>query len=476
MQGYAAPAAGLEDTASMYTEEEIDAYYQLLDLFRHLGAFTLNEEIQTVVTRARFVELLIDFIGLEEMAGSLDAKGTYADLEEMENAQEMEYAVESGLIRAYSPNEFRPEDALLFEDAIMSLTAALGYDKIVRYEYGLNADVTAYMVKASEIGLLKGVEQSVGYPIIYGKLVQLLKNALTIELMNVRYTNEGAEYSFSGKETLLSTVYKAEERKGIVTANSYTDIVNGGDPGKGTITIDNIRYPYLEEQAELIGHRVLYYVRMTDGEEELIYVSSLLKNSDMLNISDEEMEAFENRTYDYYDEKGKRKRIQIPTGCAIIYNGKYVTNLFALDEKILNPEDGTVQFIDNDQDGQYDILKVESFDTYVVESIDPEKIRIFDKIHFEKKLSLQEKEDSMILVEDLSGNQITVQQIKIGQVLSVAQSADETLVRIIVSDKTVSGVISAVTEESVFIGETEYKRSSYSDQELPVGEQRGIFA
>lgn len=103
LQGYAAPAAGLEDTASMYTEEEIDAYYQLLDLFRHLGAFTLNEEIQTVVTRARFVELLIDFIGLEEMAGSLDAKGTYTDLEEMEYAQEMEYAVESGLIRAYSP-------------------------------------------------------------------------------------------------------------------------------------------------------------------------------------------------------------------------------------------------------------------------------------------------------------------------------------------------------------------------------------
>lgn len=469
LQGYAAPAAGLEDTASMYTEEEIDAYYQLLDLFRHLGAFTLNEEIQTVVTRARFVELLIDFIGLEEMAGSLDAKGTYTDLEEMEYAQEMEYAVESGLIRAYSPNEFRPEDALLFEDAIISLTAALGYDKIVRYEYGLNADVTAYMVKASEIGLLKGIEQSAGYPVVYGELMQLFENALTIELMNVRYTNEGAEYSFSGKETLLSTVYKAEERTGIVTANSYTDIVNGGDPGKGTITIDNIRYPFLEEQAELIGHRVHYYVRMADGEEELVYVSSLLKSDDVLNISGEEIEDFQNRTYDYYDEKGKRRRIQIPTGCILLYNGRLVTNLFALDEKILYPEDGTIQFIDNDQDGQYDILRVERFDTYVVESIDTKQMKIFDKLHFEKYLSLEKQEDSMILVEDLSGNRITAQQIKVGQVLSVAKSADEALVRIIVSDKAVSGVISAVTEESVFIGETEYKRSSYSDQELPVG-------
>ncbi|MBP3360717.1 MAG: S-layer homology domain-containing protein [Clostridia bacterium] len=441
----------------MYSGKELKAYEDSAEIFRHLQIFEVEEDIQSIVTRAQFVGLLTKLLGINDFLESAGAEGRYKDLND-NNAYEMEYAVSHGLINEYSRDEFRPDDYILFEDAVRGILNGLGYGFVVEAEDSGKDEALAYISRAASAGILKGVSQTKGYPVTYGKLLTMLKNALSAELVCRTYSDSEKKYFISESSTILNKVYKCEEREGIVTANSYTDIKSGLDGTKGIIKIDDCLYEYPELSESLIGQRVKYYVREDKGSEALMYVFSVQEDKDFLFIDGEEIESFENRQYEYYDKAVKKRRQAIPSGCVIIYNGKTVTDFFQQQDRIrMIPESGFVRFIDNNKDGRFDVCVIESYETFVVGAVDREKQEIFDKYTSGKHLSLDGINDDLIFIENLNGAAAAFQSIKVNQVLSAAVSADNKLVRIIVSDRSVSGVIERMDEDSVTVNGTEYK-------------------
>lgn len=473
---YAAPVNFNTDALDMYSDTELETFDDSVEIFKRLQIFNTTEDIQSIVTRSQFVSLLLRFFDLDSIIDPNSAKGIYNDLDENnQKIHEIEYAVENGFIDAYSHDKFRPNDYLLFEEAVKALITGLGYDQIIEIESGKGRFDSLFMTKAKKIGLLDDVKISQGCPIVYGNLMTIFKNALTVRLVDYSFSNNNPRYFISDNKTVLNTIHKFEMRKGIVTGTQYTDIQSGGETASDSIKIDHTIYHYAGISADIIGQRVEYYVTHDKNIENLKYIKSIQEEDDFFSISDEEIINFQNRKYEYYDKNSKRKTIRIPTGCIVIYNGRAVTNSFDMGSIKFKPDIGSVTFIDNNDDNVYDICKIESFENLLVGSINKEKKEFFDKFNQQKYISLSEINDSMVFIENLSGDRITADKIKLGQVISIAKSADGELVKIIVSNKSISGVIDSIVKDKLVINNKEYEIEHNNNQSFRVGKM-GIFS
>ena len=461
---FAANCFAADGNMNIYSGADETEYTRNVNLFAHLGIFDAAAEIDSVVTRADFVEMLLKFVRADKIEAPDSVKGRFKDLDG-ENDYMAEYAVSKGYISAYSYDMFRPNDYVLFDEAVKGIVKALGYVPVMNKSANGDIPETSYAEMAQRAGIFKGIVQTGGYPISYGTLIKLFKNALTADLVDYKYYGGRITYFISGGSTVLSDLYNAEKKKGIVTADKYTDVFGDGQTAENGIKIDNVYYDFPQTYENLVGQRVEYYV----SGEKLMYVYSVQEDEDFLVIRSDDIDGFKNRTYEYTDEKSKKKHESIPSGCTVIYNGRAVKGSFGTGGPNLKPDNGYVKFIDNNGDGNYDVCIVENFDTMLAESVSSGDMKVFDKLVSGKSLSLKDMKDRLVVILDADGGEKSFDSIKPGYVLSVAKSADGDMIKIIISDKKVSGAIEKITDDAVFMNDTEYETNGIKPDGLRPG-------
>lgn len=472
--GSISPVMAEEYTADVYSDYEISEYAQNVAIFRNIGIFDIENDIHDIVKRDEFAYMLTGFLGYGELAEAYGAKNSFDDLGENQNSVSIECAYGLGLISATGYRKFSPNDKLTPSVMVRGIIAGLGYGH--QPDGSLSNSNDLYWKKAGELNVLdKNSYKDESYAVTYGELIKAFKNALSANVMKVRFKNGGfKEWYVADGDNILNTVHQCEEFKGIITATKYSDLYGGAELSDGHIAINGEVFSYEPEISNLLGYSVRYFIKDTGDDRKLVYVCKDLKKNDEKTLESEDLVQYQNRVYSYYTENYRQRKITLQQGVSVIYNGR--SNVSA--EKTVNmlPDKGLVKFLDNNQDGKYDVIFIEDYETIVVGSTDTVKKILYDKFEENKKLSVENIREELLSVKTTLGKEMSFEKIAVGSVVDVAMSADGMMCNMIISTAKASGILTSMDSDTASIDDVKYElaKKTYGFDTLNVGDDGTI--
>lgn len=428
------------------------------------------------ITRQEAAELMVKMSGANE--AQLNEKNPNVYFKDVDDKSEfapyIKAALEMGIINGNGDYTFEPNKNVTYTELLKMAVVVLGYDTQAKLQGGYPS---GYLQIASRIGLKLS---SVSEPIDGGLAAELLYSMLDAKYAYMSTVGDNITYSTDENKTLLTENLKVYKTEGILNGTKDTELYGKSSLTSGEILIDGTEYKYDGNASELLGKEIEAYYKdeKSDGEKRIIYIAETDRNR--VITCDAEDISLSGMTFTYYDERDKKKTVNLSGGAAIIYNERAVTDT-SFDFSKIVPSEGSVTLIDNNSDGTYEVVKVSSYIDVVVESADTHNYVIYDKYLTNRDVNLKDgsKTFDYEILDAASGKTIDIDKLAEYDVLSVMKSDDNSFY-ILKSNKSVTGKIEKTEEDSekVFIGGTEYKVSkSYrtsNQKSLAVGDS-GTF-
>ncbi len=417
------------------TEAQIEKYNKDFSFLKAVGIWRspMTDPAQNV-TRGEFASVMAGFCNLDNAVAL-----NYSDVnEETQYASDI-YAVGWANLMVGSDNAFRPEAEITYNQAAKTIVCALGYEAIANSKGGYP---DGYYAVAMDLGLTVGRgrdEAMTRYDV-----ATLLAKACDVEVMNVIGVDDDNKLHFEiDKENDALAVYHGVyELEGKLTDDGVTSIKGASAcPGNNVIIAGKKLTSDGVSADGLLGLNVIaYYEAETD---KLLYVTANDEKNEILVINAADLvidsEKFTKTNVVY--EKGKRTdSAKISPYADFIYNGSAYPAFMVNDIKI---KAGKLTLIDNNFDNIYDIVVAEEFVNMIVKTNNQKSQILADEHGNELRY---EEYDKFELVS-ASGESKKPSQIKINSVLSVFESKDGKRVKVIVSDTTVVGKISALSTD-----------------------------
>ncbi len=438
------------------------------------GAFRPDDPI----LRSEMSKVAVYSIGLEDVVKSSNGTTKFPDVPSDHWATgAINVADQQGLVIGDTEGTFRPDDNVTFEEAVTIIVRALGYEPAAQDKGGFP---TGYMYIASSNQLLRGIDAVSTQPAKRGDIAQLVFNAMTVNLMEQVGYGSSATYEVVDK-TLLYDRLNVEKAYGQITGTDETTLTGGAATSDNRIIIDNQNYLAGDTNAaQYLGYNVLYYARIdkTSDEKTLILVSEqpnknnsiTLTSTDIVDVTGDNQ-----RTIEYWgnrDVDRKTKTATIKADATYIYNGKYkatVTN----DE--LKPASGNMVLLDTDVNGVYDIVFVNHFTNLVVDTISEVTGRVTDK-YLNGSIVFDENNGNVKYSIIKDGQRIGLTDLKEWNVISYTISEDQNLIKAYVSDASVTGSVTEISEDGYRIGDSPeiYEKAASYPNEIKLRD-RGTF-
>ena len=428
------------------TEEDTSSAELAFGILKYTGIMAADSEYEKnyTVTRGDFALYLARLMKSPEYSAV-----SYSDVDgSTEKGKAIISLSESGILRGLGDGTFRPDNNITVAEMAAVAVRALGYKE---YSVWTAAD---YVEKARSLGLLKGIsnlsEASMSDCIV------LLYNLLHTDMVNI--VLRGLKYEEDKIGTPLELYFGLKYVKGRVTANAYSSLDGKSTGSKKSVKIDGKVYnTETETVAERLGRRVTAYY--TAETETIVYFADDEKNEELV-IDAEDFISFEGGSIRYFEGE-KRKHISIRTDAVIIRNSQLVTTDYA---SAFDIEYGKITCVA--YDGEYDTVIIEAYENHIIKGIDIVKHIIYTDRTAEtgKSISLGDLAyyDFTMLPHGREVNESTLEN---EDLISVAQSADGTVLRAYLCTETVSGKTENISVEGskvyMTINGTRYRADKY---------------
>jgi len=470
---FAAPYVSAEEP-----ELESTAEYQKLAAF---GIMKAEDDIvyYDTITRGLFLTYIIRCC--DDIPKIIDVSQEESPFTDVtwagEDRDAIVLAEQLGIIDRAENGLFRPDDNITQPEMAKIVMNLLGYDEVCRMAGGFPM---GYVSKAAEHGLFNGCAFTPEGYITKNGLAKLLMNMLESDMLYVKsiwYSNSKITRGYRKAEdkNYLNYVYDIYKTIGVVSSNEYTSINGTAEVSAGQVMIDGQIYDVAQTKAaELVGYSTECYYRYhaDSGDREILYAQPYRKNR-MITVDSEDVAASSVTAGKFcYYQDGRSKSEQIPKSATLIYNGGQMK----ISAEALCPELGTVTLIDNDSDGQIDVIRVMNYRTIQVSGIAKSSHTITDKLGGEA-IELDPKNIDYDVILEKDGQPATFESIEVDDIISyAASSGNKKDVKYgIISSKTVTGTLAAVAEDSVTIGETEYPVDKTLQGSLSAGEEGEFY-
>ena len=413
--------------------------------------------LDKVLTRAEFVSMLVRMLNADT-----SNKTVY-----FEDVNASHWAVGAvgaactmGIVTGVDDKHFAPDEPLAYEEAIKMLVVTLGYGPAALRKGGYPV---GYLTVAQQIGLLNGIDAKAGLLVKRALAADIIFNALDTNIVKEQViSDDDIIGKVSDGKTLLREKMNVLKGTGIVTANEVTGLSVAGGVSKGMIKIDDTLF-YVGETnaAELLGYDVTYYADLDSADEapyNLLYIRINERENEVIKISAEDILPTTTTTCVYYvDEDNDEESYEVLPYADMIYNGAGTGGFKASD---LIPEYGTLTLVDNNRDGVADVLFVDEYETIIVGKLMKDTYTAYDRDNMKKLVELDPDSDDYSFIIFKNGEEAEFKVVKEDTVLTVATSANtkgRKKITVMVSDKTVSGVLDAIDEEYIYIDGEEYE-------------------
>ncbi len=421
-------------------------YIESENLLRSLGIINEEVEYTKTVTRGEMAKYVTSLLKETEFAVSY--RGIFADVPETnEYALYIEHLANKGIIKGDGNFNFRPDDKLLYDHAIIMIINALGY--------GVLEDISStYYTWANKYDLYKNLVQEFDY-VNTGDLLVLMENALYADLMS-RDAYGGEKQYIVTENTLLSTLYKIRYTDGVIVKNDVTYLWSASDVDSKTIAVNTGELNNLEievsdplKTAYDLGKRARVYYRFDTDNYEYVYHRVLESNNILkveLKFIDSLKTSSSNVTLDYLYQGTEIKSAKISSNAYIIYNDAAYKN--SLDNlEFLKSKSGYLELIDNNSDKKYDVLNIKDYESVIVDEIVLKDSIITDKYDKNKIIDFDKDKFTRVVIYDKNGNVTSLDKIISGNIVSVAKSdtfGGDNCIELRISDNIKTGKITDV--------------------------------
>lgn len=344
-------------------------------------------------------------------------------------------------------------------EAIQYALATLGYKA-----YAESTGSSGIKTMASSLGVSKGLNEINDEPITVDECIVMLYNMLDVEPMSAIYSEGKVKHIIENDQTLLSKYRDVHKIKGMLTSDGLTSLDGEKACTEGYIKIDSTLYAIENNilEGKLLGKNVEAYVEKDDaGDLVVLCVYEKAGRNNELVIDAKEIEAV---TSDYsridYYENNRLKKARIAAVPRVIFNGVFYGNYTTEDFK---PESGNLRLLDSNNDGNYDVIFINSYETVVVDAVDLNRKIIHNKFKSTgniPSINLDEETTDVKYTITDTFEKLELTDIKKEDILLVAKSksANNVVYEILVSRDTFVGKLQSINERDMelLIDDEEY--------------------
>lgn len=397
-----------------------------------------------------------------------------------EYAPSIEFLSELGVLD--NENNFSPNDNITLIEAIKILLGITNYS----YFAEVSGDYpNGYLTIAAKKKLLTNVESSYNEILQGSDMIPLLANTLMLNVVNYKGSDIFEENT---DLTILESWHNVFSEKGIIVANSLTTFYAESDLQENIIQLEsNGQYINLNcgktDIADEIGNYAKVYYRHDSKLDDSVCLYYETDKNDIVTIDIDDLNTISDRSITYYkDADSKKETLSLDEKFAVIYNRTYYPDKLITKEFLENKK-GEISAVDNNGDGNYDILKIVAYETYVINSVLSKSGVFFDKYDSTVSVNIDKDifDEYSLLFAD--GTKAVIEDLVSGTVVSVSANDErcaKRVIKLIASDHKISGVITEIEgpdENTIIILDNsgKYNVNKKAVQSLP-GVGKGVVA
>ncbi len=435
------PQHELDNPDDAYTEElEYDEYIQGRNEYNETVKKLTGFDMWVPVTDSTYLDNIKAGEYFLSVCRYVNADSFYDESAPAEEMWKAAYETLRGL--GYVDFDIVYTGGISFDAALRTLVNALGYKRFADMRGGTD---DAYIQTASECKITRKFPNDRNAALTIADAAALIEDS-TDASAYIYYNNDDYEYI-----DVLEYYKDIYEITGVVEAVSDNSISSGAVIENGIrigdyllATDRNDLYDYLACKAEA------YYRQEESGDRTLVYITYHSSN-EIMKIEGYDIDSYENdRIYYYQNGNAKRKAVLSP-------KAKEVLNGFP--PKPVTAEDfencDYIKLVDNNNDGQYDVVFIYKYDIMVVKRVSESNDMIYGLYNDIENGSLKVDFDSNNLeMTDRMGNPVEAYYITEDSVLSVAKDIETGRMKIIVSNLMYEGTVKSTRSGDTYYDAT----------------------
>ena len=500
-------------SAATYTDVKAeDSYYEAVEALSALGVVKGYEEgdfqPEGKITRAEAAAIIMRIMGMAAVENTrMNTQFTDVTSEHWASGV-IAAAADSAIVNGMGDGTFAPSAEVTYDQVVKMLVCAMGYQKKAEASVapGTNVFPTGYNIVANQKRITEGTAKTEGGA-TRGTVARLVYNALTVNLMDQTSFGTDVEFKEVEKASILYTKLNAVEVEAKIKALKFSSEENTVDLSVSKIDKVAEKNDWTKSNFSTIkkgdvdltglqGLTVKALVDVSDSADPVLLAvfPQAGKNAELVISPELFVEITSAGKIKYYkdaDATVENVSSQIEAGFTAYINmtpieltdasdvAKIATDIngiigTAANLKIAETNHKAYRFVDTDNDGKYDTLFIDNSASFVVGKVNATNYQISkategvynsDKKFGYSKLSDNasaytfkpldlntEDGDVAYDIKDAEGNALTFEDIKVGDILTVAWSFDgaTNYYDITVSSASaVEGTITEVTKEAV---------------------------
>ncbi len=420
------------------------------------------------VTRAEFTAMLLRTRGMGSVGSSSTENLPFSDVASVTWAiANIRTAHEMGIINGFDDGTFKPNDPVLYEQAVKMIVCALGYGNMGTEGA---AWYSRYLMSATSLGFLDGAGGKVGTPATRATIASMLYSCLEVNL---------AEDNKITNKTVLENDLQLTKKVGYIDSNAEISL-SQANPNirdnevqiralneNGVLETETYRVENAAEYNNMLGAQITFYYKHDRQSNFKHLILATVKDTETVEISAVDIYDSTPTSIEYLKSSDAKNTTiaNIAAQNVVVYNGKlYEGNTFQNYRNAKGmPTIGSIKLLDRDGDNQYDVVFVEDYKVWVVSSATASNQSIVDNVirNNETKSLDPEETGANVNIVDKAGKEVGFSSIKKGSVVAIKESNNGgKVITAVVLNDSVSGKITATdSKKGVTINGKIYKFS-----------------
>ena len=427
-------------------------------MLKALGIVDSNFDMNAKMSRAEMALSICKMLGIYN-GDNEEAITPFSDVPpEHKYSGVISMAYKAGLINGGQGAQFRPDDQIIYCEAVKMLVSSVGYDVQAMaaggYPFG-------YETVARQRRISQNAFHGIYDMLTKGEAAKLMANTLEVDILQMDSVGvDGNSLKSVKGQTLLTERLGVYVVKDVVTGNEAIDLKTSTSVFDDKIKLGEELYNRgTTDLGRYLGYYVKAYIKEDkDGAYDTIIHYEIDSRNEVLVINADDIVRSETTFDKIVWEKTKDRRLTayISKYASIVKNGVLQPSISSAD---LCPDSGEIVLVARDGGKEYDFVDIRAYETYVVDAVSKSLGRIYGK-YTSRPLDVKEEANRVVSITK-DGLPSSIDEISEWNVLDVMTNVDNlgrTHINITITTKFTMGIVDGVdlTENIVTISGREY--------------------